>query len=106
MMRGRRHMAVAVRTPEGEVVVHEEPLTSAIYTSDWARWPLVRGAIALWDSLVLGTPYADVLRQRGRGRGGRGLEANSKTVWGTVSVLPGAGYGSSSSCPGAPGRPR
>ena len=48
-------MAVAVRTPQGDIVVHEEPLTSAIYTSNWARWPFVRGVIALWDSLVLGT---------------------------------------------------
>ncbi len=54
MMRGPRHVAVAVRDPAGALVVHAEPLTGAIYRSRWARWPLVRGTIALWDTLVLG----------------------------------------------------
>ncbi|MCS6844286.1 MAG: DUF1385 domain-containing protein [Caldilineales bacterium] len=55
MMRGRRHAAVAVRNPKGEIVVHEEPLTAAVYTKRWARWPFVRGITMLWDALVLGT---------------------------------------------------
>jgi len=54
MMRGPRHMAVAVRDPSGQLVIHDEPLRGAIYQSQWARWPLVRGAVALWDTLVLG----------------------------------------------------
>ena len=32
MMRGRKRMAVAVRAPNGDMVIHEEPLTAAIYT--------------------------------------------------------------------------
>lgn len=55
MMRGQRDMAVAVRRPSGEVYVHNEPLTSAIYTSSWAKLPFLRGLVMLWDSLVLGT---------------------------------------------------
>lgn len=54
MMRGPRHVAVAVRDPAGQLVIHDEPLKGAIYQSRWARWPLIRGAIALWDTLVLG----------------------------------------------------
>lgn len=55
MMRGRRYAAVAVRNPKGEIVVHQEPLTAAVYTKRWAHWPFVRGISMLWDALVLGT---------------------------------------------------
>jgi len=55
MMRGRSHAAVAVRNPKGEIVIHEEPLTAAVYTKPWAKWPFVRGIGMLWDALVLGT---------------------------------------------------
>ncbi len=54
MMRGRKSMAVAVRNPQGEVVLHEEPLTAKIYTSKWGQWPFVRGLGMLWDALGLG----------------------------------------------------
>ncbi len=54
MMRGRKRMAVAVRAPNGEIVVHEEPLTAAIYTKKWGQWPFVRGLRMLWDALGLG----------------------------------------------------
>lgn len=54
MMRGRKSMAVAVRNPQDEIVLHEEPLTAAIYTSRWGQWPFVRGLAMLWDALGLG----------------------------------------------------
>jgi uncharacterized protein YqhQ len=54
MMRGRKQMAVAVRNPQGKIVLHEEPLTAKIYTSSWGQWPLVRGLGMLWDALGLG----------------------------------------------------
>lgn len=54
MMRGRKSMAVAVRNPQGEVVLHEEQLTAKIYTSKWGQWPFVRGLGLLWDALGLG----------------------------------------------------
>ena len=54
MMRGRKTMAVAVRNPQGEIVLHEEPLKAKIYTSNWGQWPFVRGLGMLWDALGLG----------------------------------------------------
>lgn len=54
MMRGRSRMAVAVRAPDGKIVVHEEPLTAAIYTRKWGQWPFIRGLRMLWDALGLG----------------------------------------------------
>ena len=53
-MRGRTHMAVAVRNPVGKIIVHEEPLKARIYTSGWGKLPFVRGLAMLWDALVLG----------------------------------------------------
>lgn len=54
MMRGRKVMAVAVRNPQGEIVIHSEPLTARIYTSKWGQWPFLRGLTMLWDALGLG----------------------------------------------------
>ncbi|MEZ4708873.1 MAG: DUF1385 domain-containing protein [Caldilineaceae bacterium] len=54
MMRGRKTMAVAVRNPRNEIVLHEEPLTAGIYTQNWGQWPFVRGLGMLWDALGLG----------------------------------------------------
>lgn len=54
MMRGRKRVAVAVRAPNGTIVMHEEPLTAAIYTRPWGQWPFVRGLGMLWDALGLG----------------------------------------------------
>lgn len=54
MMRGRKTMAVAVRNPHNEIVLHEEPLTAGIYTKNWGQWPFVRGLGMLWDALGLG----------------------------------------------------
>lgn len=54
MMRSRRAMAVAVRHPAGHTVVHVERLGTARQRSRWARLPLIRGMVLLWDTLVLG----------------------------------------------------
>ncbi len=54
MMRGQRQMAVAVRAPSGEIVVHRETLNGPLYHSKVARLPLIRGMVMMWDTLVLG----------------------------------------------------
>jgi uncharacterized protein YqhQ len=54
MMRGRSSMAVAVRAPSGNIVVHAEALPRAIYSGWVAKTPLVRGLTMLWDTLGLG----------------------------------------------------
>lgn len=54
MMRGSRNVAVAVRNPDGEIVIHEEPINSSLYNGFWSRVPFVRGLGLLWDSLGLG----------------------------------------------------
>lgn len=47
-------MAVAVRHPSGEVVVHTEPLRAKVYRSPWGKRPFIRGILLLWDTLALG----------------------------------------------------
>ncbi len=54
MMRGSKAMAVAVRHPEGHIVVHQEPLSKFMYDGWLTRAPLLRGLVLLWDSLGLG----------------------------------------------------
>jgi uncharacterized protein YqhQ len=91
MMRGPRHMAVAVRHPEGHIEIHDEPLTAAVYTSKWAKLPFIRGITLLWDALGLGVRAlmwsAEVAMQDPAG-----TDANNKVkfegaaAWGTVAT--------------------
>ena len=55
MMRGSRTMAVAVRAPEGNIVVQTEPLNESLYRGPISRIPFLRGLVSLWDALGLGT---------------------------------------------------
>src|SRR3954471_20525293 len=54
MMRGRTHMAVAVRAPDKEIVVTSEALPKHLYGGVIQKIPLVRGMTMLWDALGLG----------------------------------------------------
>lgn len=54
MMRGSRALSVAVRNPQGDIVVHTEPLDPRIYGGRLARIPFLRGLTLLWDALGLG----------------------------------------------------
>ena len=53
MMRGRNAFAVAMRAPDGNIVVHKEELAK-VYRSRIAKIPFLRGTILLWDALGLG----------------------------------------------------
>jgi uncharacterized protein YqhQ len=54
MMRGVSTWAVAVRLPEGEVEVTSEPLVSWAKRHRVLRWPVIRGVVALGESLKIG----------------------------------------------------
>ncbi len=53
LMRGQKAFAVAMRAPDGNVVVHTEPLAK-VYRSGITKIPFLRGVILLWDALGLG----------------------------------------------------
>jgi len=54
MMRGVSTWAVAVRKPDGEVQVSSEPLVAWAKRHRVFRWPVIRGVVALAESLKIG----------------------------------------------------
>ncbi|MBD0291693.1 MAG: DUF1385 domain-containing protein, partial [Thermoleophilia bacterium] len=54
MMRGPSAWSVAVRKPDGDIAEINRPITSFSLRHRWARLPVVRGVIALGESLAIG----------------------------------------------------
>ncbi len=84
MMRGRSRMAVAVRAPDGQIVVRSEPLPARLYGGFVGRTPFIRGLTLLWDSLGLGMKAlrfsADVASQ------GQQAEMSKPIRWSSLAV--------------------
>jgi uncharacterized protein YqhQ len=59
LMRGKKTVAMAMRAPNDEIVVHQENLTG-IYTTNMQKIPFLRGLIILWDSLGLGMRFLTI----------------------------------------------
>jgi len=53
MMRGRYNWVVAVRTADGEIHAEEHDLASGDNKRNWMRWPIVRGCVAMVETLAL-----------------------------------------------------
>jgi uncharacterized protein YqhQ len=90
MMRGSQSMAVALRHPEGDIVVETEPLNAALYRGPISRIPFLRGLVMLWDALGLGMKAlmtsADVAV-------GEEASLSGPASWGTVLFGIGLGVG-------------
>jgi uncharacterized protein YqhQ len=54
MMRGTHSVAIAMRSPDHEIVLHTEPL-GKMYKDRWIKIPFIRGLVMLVDALLLGT---------------------------------------------------
>jgi uncharacterized protein YqhQ len=54
VIRGMRTIGLAVRKPSGAIYRYREPIDSPLQRWRWARLPLVRGVIVLWESLSIG----------------------------------------------------
>ncbi|NPV44061.1 MAG: DUF1385 domain-containing protein [Firmicutes bacterium] len=54
MMRGPRKTAIAVRKPNGEIFLHQEPVQSLANRHKFLKFPLLRGISALVESIALG----------------------------------------------------
>ena len=53
MMRGGKSVAIAMRDPDQQIVIHTEEL-GGIYKSRLTKIPFLRGLVILWDALGLG----------------------------------------------------
>lgn len=59
LMRGTRFIAMAMRSPDGSIVLHEEEL-KGIYTTSWMKIPFLRGLVGLWDALGVGMRFLTI----------------------------------------------
>lgn len=84
MMRGSKLLAVAVRNPENDIVVHVEPLNERVYGGRLIKTPFLRGLVLLWDALGLGIKSlmfaADVALDEGDGSSDEPEQAFSTPV--------------------------
>ena len=92
MMRGSKSMAVAVRQPDGEIVIHTEPLNERIYTGKLSKIPFLRAMTSLWDVLVLGIRTLMYSAEVALGPE-EDIEFNGPLAWGTVAVSFAIGIG-------------
>ncbi len=56
-MRGKDAIGVAVRGPDGQIFAGQEPLNSVLHRRRFARAPLFRGVVVLYETLVIGTKW-------------------------------------------------
>jgi uncharacterized protein YqhQ len=90
MMRGSRTMAVAVRHPDGHIIVQTEPINESLYSGKISRIPFLRGLVSLWDSLGLGSK---ALMMSADVAAGEEASLSGPVAWGVVIVGLGLGVG-------------
>ncbi len=78
LMRGRGAIAVALRHPGGGIVTASERLDTGFRRTRWARLPLVRGLVVLYETLVTGTRW--LIRSAGVNATGEGVEIGKGTI--------------------------
>ena len=84
-MRGRDAIAVAFRHPDGRIVYATERLDSGFHGSTWARLPLLRGLIVLYETLVVGTRW--LVRSASLQAAGDGEEGEESVELGKGSII-------------------
>lgn len=83
MMRGRRHLSVAVRRPNGQVMVATRRLPSA-YTGRLRSIPFVRGVFVLAETLVLG--IQTLFQSANYALGEKDEELSPWMLWGVLAA--------------------
>ncbi len=81
MMRGQRHLAMAVRCPNGEVVLTTRDLPS-VYTGRIRKIPFIRGVIVLVEALVLGIQV--LIESANAALGEDNGKISGPLLWGTL----------------------
>ncbi len=57
MMRGRDAIAVALRSPDGTIIVADERLDTGFHKNAISRAPFIRGLVILYETLFVGTRW-------------------------------------------------
>jgi uncharacterized protein YqhQ len=83
MMRGPQNVAVAVRRPDGQIDVKDQPL-ARLYTGRLRDTPFIRGFIILIETLVLGVNA--LLHSAQVAAAEEGEEISPGMLWGTLAV--------------------
>ncbi len=83
-MRGSKALAVAVRDPQGHIVIHTEPINASLYNGRISRTPFLRGLAMLWDSLGLG--MRALMYSANISAGEIGVEFKGPIMWGTTAI--------------------
>src|SRR5690349_3362230 len=91
LMRGRDAIAVAFRHPDGRIVWAAEPLDSGPHGWRFAKAPLVRGLIVLYETLIVGTKW--LVRSANLQASGEGVELGRGSVALLLGVTLLAGVG-------------
>jgi uncharacterized protein YqhQ len=84
MMRGRNKVAIAVRRPDGEVELIDQPLAT-IYKGRFREIPFVRGIIVLIETLLLGI-QALLHSAQIASADENEEQISAKVMWGTVII--------------------
>ena len=89
MMRSPRYLAMAVRTPDGRIVVRKKPFSSIVRKLPFLNIPVLRGGVHLIETMGLGIDAlmfsADQATSEDRVEGGKTSLKDSLLMWGTVA---------------------
>ncbi len=77
-MRGKDAIGVAVRGPDGQIFAGQEKLDSIMHRNRFARAPLFRGVVVLYETLVIGTKW--LMRSGSLAAAGEGVAFGGKAI--------------------------
>jgi uncharacterized protein YqhQ len=86
LMRAPRSMAIAVRRPDGEIVVKRDRVTPLSEKLPLVKLPLIRGAVALFSSLVIGMKALSFSANEAISEGEKKDEMSPLAMGGTIAV--------------------
>lgn len=91
MMRAPRSLAIAVRRPDGEISVKSETVIPLSERFPITKLPIVRGAVALFSSLIIGIKALNFSANEAMAEGDEKEEINNWAIAGTMAAAFGFG---------------
>lgn len=85
MMRSPSKMAVAVRRPDGTVGTLERPFTSITQRVKPLGWPVIRGAVSLFETMYLGITALNFSADEAAKEDSQKEYTKSQQFWGSVA---------------------